>query len=34
MDKYLIIKNTAKYSGHNEYHEKANKCQTLAEKDM
>jgi hypothetical protein len=33
MDKYLIIKNTEKDSGHNEHHKKANKCQTLAEKD-
>jgi hypothetical protein len=33
MDKYLIIKKTEKDSGHNEHHEKVNKCQTRAEKD-
>ena len=33
MDKYLIIKKTEKDSGHNEHHEKVNKCKTLAEKD-
>jgi hypothetical protein len=34
MDKYLIIKKkTGKGSGHNEHHEKVNKCKTLGEKD-
>jgi hypothetical protein len=33
MDKYLIIKKTGKGSGHNEHHEKVNKCQTIAKKD-
>jgi hypothetical protein len=33
MDKYLIIIKRLKGSGHNEHHEKVNKCKTLADKD-